>query len=135
MMHIALWLVAGSLIVGLLAIIGGESSFEVMAFPASLLIVAGPIFGFLYMRLRAGELANPALRFEASKRRMSQITQTLAFVTVISNLVAFVYRLLQEVGGNGSGSLWKTALSLLVVVAVAGGLLAYFWVDGHRLVK
>lgn len=135
MMSLVLWLIAVSLIWGLLSVVNYTASFSILAFPASLLIVCLPIFAYLFLRLRKAELANPSLRLEPSKRRMTQITQVLAFLTCLTNLIVFVYSLMQRIGGESQGSIVKSILSLLVVLLVAGGLLVYYWIDEHRLVR
>ncbi len=135
MMTLTLWFAAGALIAMLLGVANGESSFSFLSFPLALLLVCLPIFAFFFLRLRKSELANPALRFDASKRRLSQFTQVLAFAACLFNVIAFVYMVLQKFGGESAPSIGKSLLNLLVVLAVAGGILAYYWIDEHRLTK
>src|SRR5205085_2243504 len=59
----------------LLSLVNGETSFEVLSFPAAILAVCVPIFAWLFLRLKKAELLNPALRLAASKRRSTQFTQ------------------------------------------------------------
>lgn len=132
MMSILLWFGAGSLIFILVSIIQGGASFETLAFPLSLLLVTTPGFAYLYLRLRSVELDNPSLRLEPSKRRFSQITQILAFLTCFFNIVTVVYMLLSIAGGAEGVSVPKTLGSAVAVLAVAGGILAYYWIDEHR---
>jgi hypothetical protein len=35
-------------------------------------------------------------------------------------------------GGEGGAPLWKAVLNTLCILAVAGGILAYYWYDEHR---
>lgn len=132
MMSLTLWFTAAALIWIALTIVNGSTAFDMLSLPAALLIVCVPIFGYLFLRLRKQELANPTLRFDPSKRRLTQFTQIFAFATCLFNLIAFAYVVLQQLGGQGSGSLLKSFLSLLVVLVIAGGVLAYYWLDEHR---
>lgn len=135
MMSILLWFGAGSLIFILVSIIQGGASFETLAFPLSLLLVTTPGFAYLYLRLRRAELDTPSLRLEPSKRRFSQITQIVAFLTCFFNIVTVVYMLLSIAGGAEGVSVGKTLGSAVAVLAVAGGILAYYWIDEHRQVR
>lgn len=135
MMSILLWSWSAALIVVLVALINGGASFSQLSFPVSLLIIAMPAFAFFYIRLRRAELRDPSLRLEASKRRFSQITQILAFLTCFFNLVALVAVLMSAAGGNDTTSIPKFIGSTVVVLAVAGGILVYYWFDEHKLVK
>ena len=133
MMTISLWVLASALTWALLAVVNGQGTFKLLAFPISLMLVSLPIFALLYLRLRKAELENPVLRLDASKRRLSQITQILAFITCLSNLIAFVYILLSKIGGESSISLGKSFMNLIVVLLIAGGILLYYWADEHRI--
>lgn len=135
MMTLTLWFVAGAMIWALLSLANGMTSFSVLAFPASLLLVCVPIFAYFFLRLRKAELADPRLRFEASKRRLSQFTQIIAFATCLFNIIGFVYLVMTKLGGSGSISIGKAILNLVIVLAVAGGVLVYYWFDEHRLIK
>lgn len=134
MMSILLWFGAGSLMTLLVSLIQGGAGFESLAFPLSLLLVCLPGFAFFYLRLRSAELANPDLRLDASKRRFSQITQILAFLTCFFNIVAVVYLLVGMAGGNEAPNIGKVLGSAVVILLVAGGILYYYWVDEHKLV-
>lgn len=130
-----LWFVAGTLIGLLLSLFNGGTDFATLSLPLALLLVCVPGFVFFFLRLKKAEVANPALRFDPSKRRLSQFTQVIAFAACVFNVVGLVYTVLQSFGGQSSGSLGKTALNTLVVLVIAGGVLAYYWIDEHRLVK
>ena len=134
-MTLALWFSAASLVGILLAIINGAASFDILAFPLSLLIVSLPIFGFFFLRLRKAELLNPQLRLEASKRRLSQITQVISFIVCVSTIVALLNVIFASIAGSYGGMILKAFLNALVILLVAGGLLVYYWFDEHRLVK
>jgi hypothetical protein len=135
MMTLMLWFAAGSLIGILLSLFNGGTDFAILSFPLALLLVCVPGFAFLFLRLKKAELANPALRMDASKRRLSQFTQVIAFAVCLFNVIALVYTILSAIGGESVGSLGKTFLNVAVMLVVAGGVLAYYWIDEHRAVK
>lgn len=132
MMMLTLWLAAGSLLWVMLALFNGGNHFDVMAFPVSLLVVCVPIFAWFFLRLKKAELANPQLKLDPSKRRLTQFTQVIAFAACLFNLIAFVYLLFTKLAGHTTPSLGKDFLNLLVILLVAGGILAYYWNDEHR---
>lgn len=131
-MSICLWIGAAGLVASLLLLVNGQTSASTLAFPATSLVVCIPIFAIFFIRLKKAELADPALRFDASKRRTSQITQVLAFLTSLFNIITFVYLLIAATAGNSVVSLGKAVINLLVILVIAGGILAYYWVDEHR---
>jgi len=135
MMSLFLWAGAAALIWLLVSLVLGGNSFAMMAFPVSLLLVSLPGFAWLFLRLRKAELANPAMRLEASKRRYSQITQIVAFLACFSNIVTAVYVLMSKVGGEDGAPVGKTLGSTAIVLVVAGGILAYYWRDEHKLIR
>jgi hypothetical protein len=135
MMTLTLWIVAAALIWILLSKLNGITGFSLLIFPTSLLIVCVPVFSLLFLRLRKAEVKNPALRLDASKRRLSQFTQVIAFATCLFNLIGFVYLVLSKVSGEAAPSIGKSLVNLLVVLVVAGGILAYYWFDEHRTYK
>lgn len=132
MMTIALWFAATGLGWVLLNVANGSSNFDFLVVPLSVLITTLPVFSILFLRLKRAELANPQLRLEPSKRRLSQLTQVLAFIVCMVNLTVFVYSVLQKINGSDSVSIGKSALSLVIILAIAGGILAYYWFDEHR---
>jgi len=132
-MSIALWLGAASLIGVILLPLNGETTMSGFAFPLSLLLTTVPLFAFFFIRLKRAELVNPSLRLDASKRRLSQVTQVLAFLTCLGNIAALIFIILEKIGGDGGGvSIGKALLNILVILLVAGGILAYYWFDEHR---
>ena len=132
LMSFMVWFGGAALIWCLLALIEGEASFSMLAFPVALLLCSLPIFAYLFLRLRKGELADPKQRFEPTKRRFSQLTQFLSFFVVFSSFVQFVYTLVAQMGGQETESLAKSFGGFAVVLAVAGGIFAYYWMDEHR---
>lgn len=133
MMTLSLWLMAGSIIWVLISLINGGSSFSALVLPTAVLIACVPVFGFLFLRLKKEELANPDLRFDPSKRRLSQFTQIVAFAAVLFNTIGFIYMVLQKAAGQSAPLIVKSFLTLLVVLLVAGGVLAYYWRDEHKI--
>jgi hypothetical protein len=133
MMSLSLWLIAGSVIWVLISLINGGTSFKLLVLPTSILIACVPVFSLLFFRLKKEELANPDLRFDPSKRRLSQFTQIVAFSACLFNVVGFIYLALGKVAGEGGASIGKAALTLLAVLVVAGGVLAYYWLDEHKI--
>jgi hypothetical protein len=134
-MSIFLWLSASSFVGLILSLLNGGTGFAALAFPLSLLLVCTPGFMFLFLRLKRAELADPKLRLDASKRRLTQITQVLAFLTCIINIITFVYLLLQSFGGEGNLDIVKAIVNMLVILVVAGGVLSYYWYDEHRALR
>lgn len=132
MMTIALWFSAASLAWVLLNLLSGSSNFDFLVVPISVLISSLPFFTLLFIRLKKAEIANPALRFEPSKRRLSQLTQVLAFIVCLINISVFAYNVMQKINGSGTTSIGKAIINLLVVLAIAGGILVYYWFDEHR---
>jgi hypothetical protein len=134
-MSVALWFGAAGLAWTLLAVANNAASFESLALPVTFLLVSLPVFALFFLRLKKAELANPALRFDPSKRRLSQITQVVAFLACFINAITFVYMILTKVAGGGDVSIGKAVINLLIILAVAGGVLAYYWHDEHRSFK
>lgn len=132
MMTLTLWVGSFSLLGVLLSLINGSTTFGVLAFPASSLIVCLPVFGFFFLRLKKAELMNPSLKLDPSKRRFTQFTQLVAFAACLFTLIAFVFYILTKISGEGGTSAVKATLDVAAVLAVAGGILAYYWIDEHR---
>lgn len=135
MMTIVLWI--GALTLGwvLLNMLNGSRGFNYIVVPTSALLVCVPVFAWFFLRLKKAELANPSLRFDPSKRRWSQITQILAYTIVLVNAIYFVYVMLQHASNSHGTSVGKSFGNLVIVLLIAGGVLAYYWHDEHRLIK
>lgn len=109
---------------------------EVASFAAAALIVALPIFSVLFLRLKKAELAEPAIRNDASRRRAVQLTLIISFLWGLGRLIFYIFSL---INGSGGGEVWGSnadpianALHTLVTVGIAGGIFAYYWHDEHR---
>lgn len=135
MLSIALWLLAGSLIAAIIALANGESSMSTLATPLSLMIVCFPVFAFFFLRTKKAEMANPDIKNDPSRRRFIQITQLVAFITLLTNTIVFVYDLLHKATGSEGQSIGKSLINLAVVTVVAGGVFAYYWLEEHKLGK
>jgi hypothetical protein len=132
MLTLTLWLGAGGLLAVLLALFNGGTSFEVLAFPVSLLIVCLPVFSYFFLRLKKAELMNPQLRLDPSKRRLTQFTQVITFAISLFTLVVIVFGIIAAIGGHGPDSFGKFLLNSFLVLLVSGGILAYYWIDEHQ---
>ena len=135
MMTIALWISASTLAWVVLNMLNGSKGFNYLVVPTSALVVCVPIFGLLFLRLKRAEMANPDLRLDPSKRRWSQTTQMLAYLACLINLIFFVYMVLQHFSADKPKPISKAIVNLVVILAIAGGILAYYWLDEHRLRK
>jgi divalent metal cation (Fe/Co/Zn/Cd) transporter len=132
---INLFTAAAGLISVLLALVNGKADFNVLAFPVALLVVSVPLFALLFLRLKKAELRDPSLRADASKRRSTQFTQVVAYLVVFFSLIGFVTAGFAKASGDFKGSFLKLCLDVLVLVVVAGGILAYYWWDEHKAVR
>lgn len=130
---VALLIGAVSIISILLLLVNGANGFAALAFPTAALVVTLPIFAGLFLYLKKLELKHPELRFDASKRRSTQFVQILAFLTCVFTLIGFLSIVFTAIGGLGEVSVGKSALNALCLLAVAGGILAYYWHDEHTI--
>jgi hypothetical protein len=129
---IALFTGAIGLISALLALVNGKADFSVLAFPVAILLVTVPVFTWLFLRLKQAELTDPSLASDASKRRSTQFTQIVAFITCLFTLIGLVSAIFGKLSSNYNGSMVKVLLDVLVILLVAGGILAYYWADEHK---
>lgn len=129
---ISLFTAAFGLAGGLLAAVNGALSFSGLSFPTALLIVSLPIFSWLFLRLKKAELLDPNAALDASKRRSTQTTQIICFLIVLFSLIGLVAALMAKMGGSLGESIGKVILDVLVLVAVFGGILTYYWRDEHK---
>jgi hypothetical protein len=114
---------------------------EVLAVQGIIALVTIPIFLFMFLRLRKAERENPALHQDSSRRSFVQKTLLIAFVW---GIWAFAYNAYQLVtmtnaynsydGGNFDQGAFIVSriLHMLITLAIAGGIFAYFWRDEHK---
>ncbi len=126
---IVLFTGAVNLIAALVILINGNIDFSLLAFPTAALLVTVPAFAWLFLRLKRAELANPQLALDPSKRRSTQFIKVISFTTCLFTLIGFLFGLFIKIGGNYNGSFVKFFFDMLVILAVAGGILAYYWVN------
>ena len=131
-MTIALLTAAIGLVYALLALVNGQTKFAVLYFPLSLLLVAVPVFSWLFLRLKQAELVDPAARLDASKRRSTQFIQIITFLVCFFTLISFLSIIFAKVSGSYTGSIFKVILDVLVILLVTGGILFYYWNDEHK---
>jgi hypothetical protein len=129
---IALFTGAIGLISVLIALVNGKADFSVLAFPVAILLVTVPVFTWLFLRLKQAELNDPSLASDASKRRSTQFTQIIAFIVCLFTLIGLVSAIFGKLSSNYNGSMVKVLLDVLVILLVAGGILAYYWADEHK---
>lgn len=129
---IALFTGTVGLITALVSLANGQFGFDVLSFPVSLLIVAVPVFSWLFLRLKKAELRDPSLALDASKRRSTQVIQIVMFMVCFFTLIGFVGTVMASMSGALSTSLVKIVLDVLSILVVAGGILFYYWRDEHK---
>ena len=103
-----------------------------MSYPIAGLVIGLAVFSLMFLRLKKAELNNPLLKTDASKRRSTQFTQIVAFLVSFFTLIGFVSVIINKLGNNFNGSLFKIFLDVLVIEVIAGGILCYYWRDEHR---
>ena len=137
MMSLALWIVAVSLAWILMNLVNDSRSFNFLVVPTSALVVSLPIYAAFFIRLKRAEINNPKLRFDPSRRRWLQLTQFLAYIVCLVNLIILVYELLLRYGTDRTNlpSLGRVVADAGVVLLISFVLLAYYWVDEHRLTQ
>lgn len=110
-----------------------SSSDGVYSFAATVLLVTLPIFIVLFLRLKKAELADPSLKKDPSRKRMSHFTQFLAFLVGIGYIVAFFYGLINGTAADGSGGpgVGESFLQMLITLIIAGSIFGYLWKDEH----
>jgi hypothetical protein len=84
----------------LIAMFNGKFGFDILSVPVALLVVAVPVFAWLFLRLKKAELANPSLALDASKRRATQFTQIVTFLIVFFTLIGYVSSIFAKLSGN-----------------------------------
>jgi Domain of unknown function (DUF5671) len=110
-----------------------SSSDGIYSFAATVLLVTLPIFVVLFLRLKKAELADPSLKKDPSRKRMSHFTQFLAFLVGIGYIVAFFYGLINGTAADGGGGpgVGESFLQMLITLIIAGSIFGYLWKDEH----
>lgn len=106
------------------------------------LVVALPVFAVLFLRLKKAEAADPDLHHDPSRKRAIQLTLIITFLIGLGNIIYFVYSLMTGDTGstaeyNAVGSQSYTGwlgnlIHLVITLAIAGGIFAYYWFDEHH---
>lgn len=129
---ITLFAGAIALAAALISLVNGKTDFQVLSFPVAVLLVTVPVFALLFLRLKKLEIARPERKLDASKRRSTQFTQIVTFAACLFALIGFVFDIFAKLGGQSGPSILKAGLDALCVLAVAGGILFYYWHDEHK---
>jgi hypothetical protein len=106
------------------------------------LVVALPVLAVLFLRLKKAEAADPELHHDPSRKRAIQLTLVVTFLIGLGNIIYFVYSLMtggdngpydyNAVGSQSATGPLGNAIHLLITLAIAGGIFAYYWFDEHR---
>lgn len=147
-MFVGLWISATA--VGFLlhssvdGLTGKQGTFDGVApFAGAALLVALPIFSFLFLRLKKAELTEPAMRNDPSRKKAIQTTLLITFLIGIGKIIGYVFSLLNGGGEGyglfGGGSSTDVAVSPIfdllhtaITLGIAGGIFAYYWRDIHK---
>jgi hypothetical protein len=111
--------------------IGTSSDSGTTSFFITLLIVVFPIFVLLFLRLKKAEISDPQVRLDPSRRKWLQFTQLVSFLVGIGFIVAFVYQLFNY-SSNNNPNVLQQLIDTLVVIAIAGSIFTYYWLDEHK---
>jgi len=114
-----------------------NTSSDLVSFASSALIVALPIFAWLFLRLKKAEHETPEIRTDSSRRHAVQLALIVSFVWGLFRLMTYVYSLLNGGSGNdflGSDNTNPVAnlLHTLVTLSIAGTIFVYYWRDEHK---
>lgn len=104
------------------------------------LIVALPIFAFLFLRLKKLEQLEPKLKFDTSRRRAVQLTLIVSFIIGVGRLIWYIYQLLEanagtnlrygyEVTPPAAEVMLLNTVHALITIVIAGSIFAYYWRD------
>jgi hypothetical protein len=120
---------------------GTLGSNSAVSLATAALVVGLPVLAVLFLRLKRAEALDPELQHDPSRKRAVQLTLVVTFLIGLGNIIFFVYSLMT--GGNDTtsynavGSQAATGwagnfIHLLITLAIAGGIFAYYWFDEHR---
>lgn len=130
---VGLMATALALIVLLLDLIMGASSVPMVALPVAVLVVTVPVAYWLSLRVDKMERQEPLYILNDSRRWSAQFAQVTSFGACLLSAAFFVYTVFMRVAGTEGLSIGKAALDMLVVVAIAGSLFAFYWHGDHNV--
>jgi preprotein translocase subunit SecY len=91
----------------------------------------------MFLRLKRAELADPSLKKDASRKRMSHLTQFLAFIFGVGYIVYFIFGLMNGTTSSYGevNSVAESFMHMLITLGIAGSIFAYLWHDEHMATK
>jgi hypothetical protein len=98
----------------------------------TVLLVSFPIFATMFIRLKKAERRDAELQHDPSRRKLTQLTQLVAFLFGMGYIIYFIYRLIVPSTWGDNPSVAENFLHMLVTVVIAGGIFAFYWFDDHR---
>lgn len=105
------------------------------------LVVSLPVLIALFLRLKKAEITDPSLRHDPSRKRSVQVTLIVTFLIGLGNIIFFVYSLMagsnsperySAIGTEAATGPLGNFIHLLITLAIAGGIFAYYWFDEHH---
>lgn len=120
-----------------LVVESGKFSFygEVIPFASAALVVVGPIFIALMLRLKKKERQHPEIISDVSRRRAVQFFLFIVFLVGMAKLVAYVYNILTI----GDASIYRETsvlaetLHAIITIGIAGGLFQKYFREQSNL--
>ncbi|MEX0749104.1 MAG: DUF5671 domain-containing protein [Candidatus Saccharimonadales bacterium] len=105
---------------------------DVIPTASAALVVAGPIYLGLMLRLRRKEAARAEILHDPSRRRAVQLLLLVTFIIGVAKLVAYVYNIL-TLGGVDGINLVAETLHATVTIGLAGGIFWKYFREQSRL--
>lgn len=120
---------------------------SLVSYASAALIVALPIFCWLFLRLKKAELADPTLKADPSRRKAVHLTLVITFLIGVFKVIGYIFSLMNSTssdsyslfsifgffdGSRGSGSAIANLLHTLITLIIAGGIFWYYWNDQHH---
>jgi hypothetical protein len=122
----------------------GDASYgpdSTVSMATAALVVALPVLIILFLRLKKAEAVDPELYHDPSRKRAIQLTLIVTFLIGLGNIIYFVYSLMtgptvrntyNALGSQTATGPLGNLVHLLITLAIAGGIFAYYWFDEHR---
>lgn len=111
----------------------------------TMLLVTFPVFAYMFLRLKKAEYNEPDLRHDSSRRKWTQLTMLVSFLSAVGFTIYFIYQLIspESAGstyfdeGNGTYSTSSTPIlqrffQTLVSLVVSGTIFAYYWREDRK---